>query len=338
MNISLLLLFLAGGMLLISLVVLIVVILLRKKPLATRKRSEVEELFYSAMKTSTIDSIYLKDTHHRILTANNIFYTHLNRTPDQTIGLTDIDFFGEEFGRQTMAEEQKLFKTGVPMIAAVEDRVIETGHRNYVLTTKVPVYQEGKVIGLLGITREFTAIAKMQEELAFHATHDSLTGLCNRASITYALHDVLETKSPVAVLFIDMDDFKHFNDQYGHDFGDELLKMVAHRMETVLRKDDLVGRISGDEFLVVLRGVQTREEAEIATKKLVESFTLPFKTLGQSVTCSFSIGIVCTAVTPIPAHASVEDLIRCADHAMYEAKKRGKGGYHFNDGVCHKTP
>lgn len=329
MSFSLLLFLVAGGMLIFSFVVLVFVILAGRKTREQHHRTSAETLFFHALQNSTIDSIYLKDTRHRVMMANDIFYTHLNRTPEDVIGYTDVDFFGEEFGRRTMAEEKKLFETGEPVIAAVEERVIETGHRHYTLTTKVPVEEDGRIVGLLGITREFTAIAKLQEELEYHATHDSLTGLCNRASITYDLHDVIQTNSPVAVLFIDMDNFKQFNDQYGHDFGDELLKLIARRMELTLRKDDLIGRISGDEFVVVLRGIHSRREAEIATRKLIDAFKLPFSALGHSVTCSFSIGIMCTAANPMAEEITVEDLIRCADHAMYAVKKQGKGGYQF---------
>ena len=317
-----------------SLVILGYAIFLFRKVSVHKERTVLEEVFLQTTLRNTIDSIYLKDKQSRILLANDTFIRNMERPVDKVYGHTDIDFFGEEFGSKTIAEEKRIMESGEPMVSAVEERVIETGSRNYVLTTKVPVYENGKVTGIFGITREFSEIAKLQEELEYSATHDSLTGLWNRPAIVYELHKVLENQEAVAVLFIDMDNFKKFNDGYGHDFGDELLKLVSRRIEHALRKDDLIGRLSGDEFVVILRNIETKKDAEAATKKLIESFRIPFIALEHTITCSFSIGISCTTTCHKSKNLSVEDLIRCADRAMYAVKEAGKGGYQFYEGNC----
>lgn len=327
----------AGG-LMITTIFLLVYALQMRKALHHQKSLETKKnLFLEAILKSAVDSIYLKDTDHRVIMTNEFFYRNINKTEDEIIGLTDFELFGEELGKSTQIEEDKIIQTGKPLISAVEESGFETRDRHYVLTTKVPVYEGEKVVGIFGITREFTAIARLQEELEYSATHDSLTGLSNRTAITYALHEVLKGKKPVAVLFIDLDNFKRFNDEYSHDFGDEVLKLVARRLESVFRKDDLVGRLSGDEFLVILRSINTKAEAEIATQKLIEQFNFPLMALGHSVVCKLSIGIACTDACPVSENLSVEDLIHCADHAMYQVKKNGKGGYQFFEDVCGKS-
>jgi diguanylate cyclase (GGDEF)-like protein/PAS domain S-box-containing protein len=316
----------------------LLVLWLRARAAQQHKHHEEDvcQWFLDAMLHDTIDSIYLKDSQHRILLANDQFYTNLNRPPEQVLGYTDVDFFGQEFGERTMRREKEISMTGVPQSGLVEQRIDETGELVYVLTTKVPVRRNGKITGLFGITTEFSEIARLQEELTHSATHDPLTGLLNRTAITVKLRQALRNHQPVAVLFVDMDDFKEFNDQYGHGFGDELLKQVARRMERALRKDDLIGRLGGDEFIVVLNSVISRNDAESAVKKLCHQFERPFETMEHSVHCQFSVGIACSIACPITDSLSAEDLVRCADRAMYQVKNSKKGGYAFFEGVCGK--
>lgn len=295
---------------------------------------ELHRLFLDVILHDTIDSIYLKDSQHRILLGSDQFYTNLKRPLDQILGHTDVDFFGQEFGERTIRREQEIMQSGVPQSGLVEERIDDMGDLIYSLTTKVPVRRNGQVVGLFGITSEFNEIARVQEELTHSATHDPLTGLLNRTAITAKLRQALRTQQAVAVLFIDMDDFKQFNDEYGHVFGDELLKQAARRMERALRKDDLIGRLGGDEFIVVLNSVVSRTDAEAAVKKLCRQFEQPFEGMEHSVVCRFSVGIACTIACPVADSLSAEDLIRCADRAMYQVKNSGKGGYGFFEGVC----
>jgi diguanylate cyclase (GGDEF)-like protein len=314
----------------------LLVLWLRARAVQQHKKQEqdVRQLFLDAVLHDTIDSIYLKDSQHRILLGSDQFYTNLKRPLDQVLGHTDVDFFGQEFGERTMRREKEILQSGVPESGLVEQRIDEAGDLVYSLTTKVPVHHNGKVVGLFGITSEFNEIARLQEELTHSATHDPLTGLLNRTAITAKLRQALRNHQPVAVLFVDMDDFKQFNDEYGHGFGDELLKQAARRMERALRKDDLIGRLGGDEFIVVLNSVVSRTDAEAAVKKLCRQFERPFEAMEHSVVCCFSVGIACTIACPVADSLSAEDLIRCADRAMYQVKNSGKGGYGFFEGVC----
>jgi diguanylate cyclase (GGDEF)-like protein len=321
-------------LLLTSGVLLVLWLRARKAQQHKHHEEDVRQLFLDAVLHDTVDSIYLKDCQHRILLGSDHFYTNLKRPLDQILGHTDVDFFGQEFGERTMHREKEIMQSGIPQSGLVEQRIDEMGELVYSLTTKVPVRRNGKVVGLFGITSEFNEIARLQEELTHSATHDPLTGLLNRTAITAKLRQALCCQQGVAVLFIDMDDFKRFNDEYGHVFGDELLKQLARRMERALRKDDLIGRLGGDEFIVVLNGVISRADAETAVKKLCRQFERPFEAMEHSVVCRFSVGIACTIACPVADSLSAEDLIRCADRAMYQVKNSGKGGYGFFEGVC----
>jgi diguanylate cyclase (GGDEF)-like protein len=171
-------------------------------------------------------------------------------------------------------------------------------------------------------------LARRKEELAFLATHDPLTGLPNRALIIDRAEQMLargaRSQSPVAALFVDLDNFKSINDSLGHIVGDELLQAVATRLDAVVRGADTLGRLGGDEFVVLVEVVSLEAGPELVAERLLEALRPPFK-LGldgeTSVTVAASIGIA--AGEKIAA----TDLLRDADIAMYRAKWNGRNGF-----------
>ena len=173
--------------------------------------------------------------------------------------------------------------------------------------------------------REVTNLKSQLSEAVHLATHDSLTGLPNRL----LFHDRLEQaivnsdreKKPAALMFMDLDKFKQVNDRFTHDAGDELLQMVSDRMRGVVRKSDTISRLGGDEFTVVLSEIDDERNAVDIAKKILKQFEEPYIVRGHSVEIGNSIGI---AVYPNDA-LSAEDLIDCADKAMYHAKEKNLG-------------
>jgi diguanylate cyclase (GGDEF)-like protein len=168
-------------------------------------------------------------------------------------------------------------------------------------------------------------LARRQEELAFMATHDQLTGLPNRTLILDRGEQMLgrarRLGTPVAALLIDLDNFTAINDTLGHAVGDELLKAIAARLDGVVRDIDALGRIGGDEFVVLAEEVSTGAEAEIVAERIREALSAPFAIVESEragLTVTASIG----AVTG--ERANVEDLLRDADIAMHRAKWDGK--------------
>jgi diguanylate cyclase (GGDEF)-like protein len=168
-------------------------------------------------------------------------------------------------------------------------------------------------------------LARREEELSFLATHDPLTGLPNRTLILDRVEQMLvrshRSQTPVAALFVDLDNFKSINDTLGHAVGDELLQAVAARLDGVVRATDALGRLGGDEFVVVSEELSLGAGPELIAERLLDALKPPFK-LGTGeetrVTVTASVGIAAGE------HTSAEDLLRDADIAMYRAKWDGK--------------
>jgi diguanylate cyclase (GGDEF)-like protein len=166
------------------------------------------------------------------------------------------------------------------------------------------------------------------EELAFLATHDPLTGLPNRTLILDRVEQMLaraaRSQTPVAALFIDLDNFKAINDTLGHGVGDELLRAVAARLDGVIRGADTLGRLGGDEFVVISEELSLAAGPELIAERVLEALRHPFS-LGPDaqtrVTVTASIGIAAAE------GISAENLLRDADIAMYSAKWEGKCRY-----------
>ena len=161
---------------------------------------------------------------------------------------------------------------------------------------------------------------RVEAELAFQATHDSLTGLPNRSQLVSKLDELLSAESgEISVLFLDLDGFKQVNDRLGHAAGDELLVRVAQRLAEVTRPNDLVVRLGGDEFVVVLEGIGILE-AEATAVRIVATLELPYVVGGDEASISASIGVAAAG-----DDRDSERILKEADVAMYRAKALGKG-------------
>ncbi|MGD0455655.1 MAG: EAL domain-containing protein, partial [Solirubrobacteraceae bacterium] len=171
-------------------------------------------------------------------------------------------------------------------------------------------------------------LARRQHELAFLATHDALTGLPNRTLILDRVEQLLirarREQTPLAALFIDLDNFKAINDSLGHATGDELLRAVAARLTAVVREADAVGRLGGDEFVVIASELSLAAGPELIAERLLEALERPFKLAGATQTplkVTASVGIAAGD------RASAGELLRDADIAMYQSKWDGRHRY-----------
>lgn len=184
----------------------------------------------------------------------------------------------------------------------------------------------GALAGYRGIGRDITDRMLAEQRIQRMATHDSLTGLPNRVLFTEKLEQAIETEtSPFAVLFIDLDGFKLVNDSLGHEAGDALLREIGSRIRGCLRSNDVVGRLGGDEFIVLVRDVVDRFEIGRVAGKIEALVGHPLRIRGRSMKVTPSIGI---AIHPDSADTAA-GLLRASDLAMYEAKRAGKNRHAF---------
>lgn len=200
-------------------------------------------------------------------------------------------------------------------------------------SSAVPLMDEdGTIIGIEGIARDITEHKQIQEKLEEMATHDFLTGLPNRALLldrfTIAAALARRNKTRLAIMSLDLDKFKSVNDTYGHDAGDQVLKVIAKRLMMIIRASDTVARIGGDEFIVVTMETNHREDAAVIARKVLDSFKEPVSIDGRQLYLSTSIGI---AIYPDDAE-DLKTLSKKSDAALYIAKSQGRNRFvFFND-------
>jgi diguanylate cyclase (GGDEF)-like protein/PAS domain S-box-containing protein len=172
--------------------------------------------------------------------------------------------------------------------------------------------------------RDITARKASQEQILYHATHDPLTGLPNRALFDDRLASTLQQcarhEQMLAVLFLDLDRFKIINDTLGHTVGDTLLVALSRRLCTAVRAEDTVARMGGDEFIFILRDLKSAEDAVKPAQKILEAIRPPFHVGGHELHVMASIGI---SVYPADGPGA-DQLLKCADMALYRAKERGR--------------
>ncbi len=217
------------------------------------------------------------------------------------------------------------------------------GEKRYVEVTTSPIFDaQGNISQALHIVRDITERKKASEQIQFLAYYDGLTGLPNRRFykelLVRALQYAERHRKILTVMFIDLDGFKRVNDTLGHEAGDQLLKEVAVRLEHCVRKSDyvarqqqegtvpdMVSRIGGDEFIVLLNDVALGSDAARVAQRMLEAIGAPCLLGGQEVRVSASIGI---ALYPADG-TDAETLLKCSDIAMYHAKEQGKDNYKF---------
>jgi len=207
------------------------------------------------------------------------------------------------------------------------------GSLYWVDSTMVPLIDpaSGRVRKYVSIRFDVTEKRQLLHTLQWRVGHDVLTGLPNRAYLSDLLNQALEFSRredrPLAVCMLDLDGFKAVNDGYGHASGDLLLVEVAKRLKEILREDDAVARLSGDEFVLILRQVQEPAQLQAALERVLQALATPYVVRDQEVSVSASIGVT---LFPLD-NEDTDTLLRHADQALYVAKQSGRNRYHLFD-------
>ncbi|HJW23715.1 MAG TPA: EAL domain-containing protein, partial [Rhodocyclaceae bacterium] len=278
--------------------------------------------------SSSLDAILVTDTRYRIVATNPQCW--------QLTGYPENDLLDQNIGLLLYQPDDEGF------IARLESRLEEDGYWEGELWNRrqdgssIPVLssfvrvvdEQGKgnqyVVFFKDLTERLAA-SKRIEELAYH---DVLTGLPNRVllgeRIEFALRWASREGKSFAILFIDLDRFKHINDSLGHLFGDKVLVEVAERIKACLRQTDTAARLGGDEFVLLLHDVDMRG-VEVTAQRVIEALAKPFDIDNLSFTVTCSIGI---AVYPNDGQCA-DDLIKNADTAMYRVKEHGRADFRF---------
>ncbi len=200
-----------------------------------------------------------------------------------------------------------------------------------------PVKDAGDSVEHFLLLSEDISDRKEQEErIYYQAKYDSLTGLPNRTLALERLNQAIETArqklTKVALMFIDLDDFKKINDTLGHELGDRLLVIAAQRLQQTIRSSDLVARYGGDEFLIIMGGIHEAEEARLVGESILRNFAPAFQIDNHEFVVTPSIGV---AIFPDDG-ADQHSLLRYADIAMFDAKEAGRNTMHSFNALIHK--
>jgi diguanylate cyclase (GGDEF)-like protein len=207
--------------------------------------------------------------------------------------------------------------------------VDKDGRIVFVRTSSRPIYDDGKIVGVTALMTDITERKQMEQKLEEMATHDYLTGLPNRVLLldrfTIASAMAHRNKVRLAVMTLDLDNFKSINDTLGHAAGDQVLKKVGARLRGIIRASDTLARIGGDEFVLVMLESNHKNDALAIAQKILDAFAEPLLIDGRQVQASTSIGI---AIYPEDAE-DLETLIKKSDAAMYYSKGHGRNQFKF---------
>jgi len=254
--------------------------------------------------------------------------TALGGSPNGLIGQLQGELVHPDDDAITRAQLTKVLTGGLGASTRFECRVRRAdGDWLTVDSIMTNLLDEPDVGAIVLNSRDVTARRSLEKELNHQAFHDTLTGLANRALFLDRLSHAMDRgdrhADPVAVLFLDLDDFKAINDSFGHPAGDRLLVAVAERIRASTRPGDTVARFGGDEFAVLVESGTMPEAAEAVAERITEGLAGTFRIQTNDVAMRASIGI---ALGRRP-HETPDDLLRDADLAMYLAKRNGKGRF-----------
>jgi diguanylate cyclase (GGDEF)-like protein/PAS domain S-box-containing protein len=299
------------------------------RDISKRKKVEEDLVFASKVFEHSIEGIVVTDSAGTILQVNSAFSMVTGYSAAEAVGQNPrilksnrhTPAFYEEMWRRLMEEGQW---TGEIWNRRKNGEVYPEW-----LTINAVYNTQGRITNYVSIFHDITELKRQQEALEHQAQHDALTGLPNRVLLNDRLQEALKrmdrNHKQVALLFLDVDNFKHINDGFGHSTGDNLLVELASRLRSQLRAGDTLARQGGDEFLVLLPEIDQMDDASLIAMRLLASLQQSFKLEGVECFVTASVGIT---LAPEDGNNS-EVLIKNADMAMYRAKNLGRNNFQF---------
>lgn len=289
------------------------------------EQMQAKEHQYRTLLDDCSDPIFSFNHEGRYLYVNKQFAAELiDKQPNDIIGKKIWDVFPKEEADKRFSAVKRVFENG--QARSIEVSVPGPDSERYFLTTVKPIPDDrGGIEYVICISKEITGRKLIEEELKRSALYDPLTGLANRGlfndRLKFAIIQAKRKATKIALMFIDLDKFKPINDTHGHNAGDLLLKFVAKRMRNCIRESDTVGRIGGDEFVVLLPTINEPQDALNVAEKIRHEINKPFELPGfPSMNISSSTGVAI-----YPEHGNnPTHLTKSADDAMYLAKDRGR--------------
>lgn len=282
---------------------------------------DIENLFFYLLEI-TSDFMYIKDTEHKFVYASDSMAILFGfESWKELVGKTDFDIFPSNHANYYYEEEKLVIEQGKEIISR-EEPYYRNNRLGYISTSKRPIFNKnGEIIGLFGISRDITKRKNIEKKLRDFADHDTLTGLYNRRMFFEQSNKLLELckrDSKEAVLyFIDLDCFKEINDNFGHEVGDEVLKIVAKRLIKTFRTSDILARLGGDEFIVFTISKDDEKIKEQIKENILNEISKDTEINNNKFNIQCSIGY-----SSFPNQADdLEKLVSLADTRMYEDKE-----------------
>jgi diguanylate cyclase (GGDEF)-like protein/PAS domain S-box-containing protein len=314
-------------------------ILASVRDVTERKRAEEvvrrNEARHRAVLDNAFDAIFTATADGTIRSFNRRAETMFGYMAEEVIGQQLALLMSERrdprlSGSRRSVEEDELGRT-LEVAARRKDGT------EFPIELSITEVREGEDVLLTGIVRDITERKVFEAQLTYQALHDPLTHLPNRTLFLDRLEQALaqtrrRQEVTVAVLFMDLDDFKNVNDSLGHEVGDELLKAVGARLKKRLRPGDTAARLGGDEFAILLEDVRSVGDASWVAQRIIEDLKAPFMLMGYEIFFTTSIGISLSASEQDRA----EEMLRNADLAMYRAKEKGKASYQVFDSAMYE--
>ncbi len=312
-----------------------------QQELAERRRAE-ESLWESNQKYRTIlesieDGYYEVDLRGAMTFMNSSLCRILGYAMEELMHMDYRKYMDQKNKAEVFRVFNQVFSDGRPR-KSFEWELIRKDGQHIVVDASVSLItdRQGRRTGFRGVLRDISERKQFEQSLKFLAHHDVLTGLPNRILFIDRLEQAIAQAgrnfSLMAVLFLDLDNFKEVNDGLGHDAGDQLLKEAAGRLQESIREIDTVARFGGDEFIFILPDIKSVEYAEKVVRRIHASFERPFLLKGSEIRISPSMGV---AFYPIDSD-NADTLLKKADMAQYRAKESGKNNFKFYSATMQK--